>query len=353
MVPSITAASLLDALPSGADPFAFLSHRLEGELFTKTPPQIRRGMYALSALMGLTLLANIVGLVLKVSRGDRWLYKRQERPQGTLILPNTVLNFVRPRFPLFFELELQLPPIILNSFFVAGLVTAPIALIATTALRTVSWNKGVAAFVELDAALKEWTGNGGDVRTVVDVIPNCDALLHTMTVNFYRWAPPWEVCAAFAMLSGLVMAVACWIQTRILRRQINQVSMFAYFCVCFLGNLYVAATPIFKISKSRSTHSYIILFGYTVIDAIVVSIQSASLPSKYSQVDVTLRANGREGGYHELDHFTATPPLSKISRLPVPNEKTWPPSPGSPGWLPEYPGTPVEAHLRKDSPTHD
>lgn len=115
MTPTFTTATILEALSpsSDANPFNMLSRGLQAELVPHTSESLRRGTYVLCGLMGLMkvsdfaslspqltcrgthrLITDLITLSLRLSRGDSWLYRKQNRSQGTLIIPNTILNYV-------------------------------------------------------------------------------------------------------------------------------------------------------------------------------------------------------------------------------------------------------------------
>ncbi|KAK4702252.1 hypothetical protein P7C70_g3968, partial [Phenoliferia sp. Uapishka_3] len=285
MAPTITVDTFLRGFSANDDPFTILRRGIEAELYSHSSDGLKQAVYVLSALMGFTHVA--------------WGF--------SYAATNRASQFTR---------KLRIPPYLLNIFFILGFITAPIALLSTTVIKARQWNRGVAAFHSLHSELSaysdgiQYRGDEEEAGTLVDsVLNDANVLLAEMTKNLYRFSPPYAVCGAYALLAGVVMAIACIVQSGLLRRRISHLerqlmavqqpsqkqatsaekkeqeallqamifvsaaltaSMFAYFAVCIVGNLAIDPTPVFKISHSKRTHVYLVIFAFSIVDFIAV-----------------------------------------------------------------------------------
>lgn len=71
MASSITIVSILARLPTSENPVVALDRELQHELHREAPAPLRKLAYVLLALMGITLVADVLALGVKFNRGDR------------------------------------------------------------------------------------------------------------------------------------------------------------------------------------------------------------------------------------------------------------------------------------------
>lgn len=374
--PQYTLEDVLAAYPPNENPFLAIANGISTEIRKQPAASVKHAMYGMLAVLGTVCIANIVALGTRFYRGERWLYKTSDLSQGRLIVPNTIINFlvyniafVLVCFPYILLSALKLgknlhnvsywmcftfiaiflglwhvawgtvasaimqkarithmqrsrftvPSWLVNAFFISGIITCIPAMIGTTAVAADRWNLGYNAMVSLVDSLtvkaSEWAAvDGSSADTVRKAIPNADFLLTQITKGFYRYENPWYVCAAYALIAGIIMAIACVVQISALRDQMKPdvvpggvdvfgqktnssskttasfrdpkltrmfqnvvmttvtlcFAMFAYFAVCFIGNITMKRAGVFKITKSNSAHMQLIMYAYVALDVLAI-----------------------------------------------------------------------------------
>ncbi|KAI5474270.1 hypothetical protein MNV49_003748 [Pseudohyphozyma bogoriensis] len=384
--PNITVSSILSLnLQPDPNPFLALHRALHSEFHNaQITSSIRTSTHFFLGVNGLALIGSAVALGARLWRGERSFYKLDQRPEGTLVFPNAILNYVSSS-PLYaFESaevsasiqsralstseRLPVPPIAVNVFFIATLVAAFGGLLGATIQDVKRWNRGATVYKTFNRLLLEaapsYTPTTQDPAEVISAaIPQAETYVAELTVDFYKFVFPYYVCATFVCFAGIVMAIGCYYQTRRLLQQMSRLqetsnfisgsgsgsnsasasrksridqaatlrkvlrniivvsvliclSMWGYFAVCFIGNLGLARSPIFKMANSSSNraHSAIFLYIYSLLNCVIVGIllfqtfDPATLSSRYGS------------SYRKTTHKTPSSPITDSRSRPVSGE---------------------------------